>query len=257
MLMADLKKPENIMELIKFQRDLMKKYFRYINDLVKSQYKKAALLSYWLRDYLHFLQTERDFNPSFNMAYQRGQIVYVNFGYRIGSELGGARYAIVLDVHNARSNSQLTVIPMKRKREKATAYSTIYHVDLYNEISLLLQRKSLAIIDEETIKIQSLIEEYGMDGLKKNRIAKKELAKSKRRLTHAQEIKAFMETKMSSGSIADVGQICTISKMRIIHPLKNTDVLFDIRLSDEIMSRLEDKIRYLYLSKEKVDEPEI
>ena len=96
----DLKKPENITELIKAQRVLLRKYARHMRYLVNEKYKNAALLTYWLFDYLRYLQMEDTFNPRFNIKYQRGQIVYVNFGYRIGSELGGCHYAIVLDVKN-------------------------------------------------------------------------------------------------------------------------------------------------------------
>lgn len=94
-----------------------------MNQLVKTRYKNAALLTYWLRDYLRYLKAENAFNPKYNITYKRGQIVYVNFGYRIGSELGGCHYAIVLDVKNSKSNSQVTVIPMKSKRTKDTGLS--------------------------------------------------------------------------------------------------------------------------------------
>jgi len=245
--MADLKNPQNIMELIRFQRDLMRKYYRYMKELLKTQYKKAAILSYWLRDYLNYLKAEVTFKPRFNMSYKRGQIVYVNFGYRVGTELGGCHYAIVLDAHNSQSNSQLTVIPMKSKREKSTSYSSIYHVDLYNEIQLCMMEKSIAIIDEETAYIKRLIDQYGED-LKSNPVAAKELAKSKRVLDHAQHIREFADNKLNHESVADVGQICTISKIRIVHPTQKSDVLHDILLSLDTMSRIEEKIEHLYFS---------
>ena len=246
--MADLKKPENILELLKFQRELLRKYCRYMKQLIKEQYKKAALLSYWLRDYLQYMKAESTFRPRFNISYQRGQIVYVNFGYRIETELGGCHYAIVLDIRNAKANPQLTVVPMKSKRDSITSYAAIYHVDLHEEVHLRLMEKSLAIIDAETAHIHELIEHYGADGLKDTPSAAKELRNSKRLLEHAQQIREFADNKLNHESIADVGQICTVSKIRIMHPTKKHDVLYDIRLSDETMQRVEEKIRHLYLS---------
>ena len=38
----DLKKKENILELIKFQKRLIKDYYRYINELIKTKYKNPA-----------------------------------------------------------------------------------------------------------------------------------------------------------------------------------------------------------------------
>ena len=52
----DLKKPENITELIKAQRVLLRKYARHMRYLVNEKYKNAALLTYWLFDYLRYLQ---------------------------------------------------------------------------------------------------------------------------------------------------------------------------------------------------------
>ena len=245
---VDLKKPENILELIKFQKDLIKQYYRYMGQLVRTQYKNAAILSYWLKDHLRYLKSEHTFNPNFNMRYKRGQIVYANFGYRIGSELGGCHYAIVLDVHNAKSNSQLTVVPMKSKRDKETAYSKLYHVDLYEEVQLLLEKKGIDIMDAQAARINSIIHQYGLAKIDQSPEITKMMADAKRQLAHAQAIEKFAK-KLNHESIADVGQICTISKIRIVHPLNKRDVLFDVCLSDDAMKRIEKQVKYLFFSK--------
>ena len=162
--------------------------------------------------------------------------------------LGGCHYAIVLDVLNSKSNSQLTVVPMKSKRAKPTSYGTIYHLDLHEEVPLQLTRKSLSIINEETLHVQKLIERYDADDLQANPDAIRELARSKRLLEHAQRIREFADNKLNHESIADVGQICTVSKIRIMHPTKKQDVLYDVLLSDGTMSKIEEKIRQLYFS---------
>jgi uncharacterized protein YifN (PemK superfamily) len=246
--MADLKKPENILELIQFQRNLLKKYYCYINRLIKENYKHAALLTYWLRDYLQYLKSEATFNPKFNMNYQRGQIVYINFGYRIGSEIGGCHYAIVLDVKSSKTNSQLTVIPMKSKRTKVTHYSSIYHVDLYDEVRSLLLQKSIDIITSELPKINAIIKTYDLQDIKANSTIADQLSISKHRLNHAQQIHDFADKKLNHESVADIGQICTISKIRIVHPLKKHDVLTGVCLSPSAMQRIEQKLHQLFFS---------
>lgn len=231
----DLKKPENITELIKSQRILLRKYARHMRYLVDKKYKNAALLTYWLFDYLRYLQMEDTFNPRFNIKYQRGQIVYVNFGYRIGSELGGCHYAIVLDVKNSKTNSQVTVIPLKSKREKETPYSAVYHVDIQSEIFRLLLSKAKEIGRIEREKLQQSTTPYDIKRVKKQ-------------LDIADSVIDFAEEKMNKSSVADLGQICTISKIRIVHPTKTRDPLSGICLSDESMRRIEDKLHFLFFS---------
>lgn len=242
----DLKQPENILELIQLQKRLFKKYYQYMNTLIRTKYKNAALLTYWLRDYLRYLKAESTFNPRFNMKYKRGQIVYVNFGYRIGSELGGCHYAIVLDVHNSQSNSQITVVPMKSKRDKETSYSKTYHVDIGSEIQTLLDQKALCIINKQLPKVQKLIQTHGLTGVRKDASAAKQVAATRRQVQHAREIHEFATNKLNHESVADVGQICTVSKIRIVYPVKNNDVLADICLSEYALGKIEKKMQYLF-----------
>ena len=51
---------------------------------------------------------------------------------------------------------------------------------------------------------------------------------------------------MRSGSIALVGQITTVSKIRIYDPLYPADVLSNIRLSDKSMDQLDAKLIELF-----------
>lgn len=52
---------------------------------------------------------------------------------------------------------------------------------------------------------------------------------------------------MKSGSIALVGQIKTISKIRIYDPKTNDDVLSKIKLSSETLDKIDDEIKNLFL----------
>lgn len=57
--------------------------------------------------------------------------------------------------------------------------------------------------------------------------------------------------KMKEGSVALVGQITTISKIRIYDPMYPLDTLSGIRLSSESMDKLDAKLQELYTKKSK------
>lgn len=68
---------------------------------VASSRKKADLICYWLKDYINFLSSEKDFDSKKLKRYKRGDVVKVHLGFRIGSEEGGLHYAVVLDTNNS------------------------------------------------------------------------------------------------------------------------------------------------------------
>lgn len=58
-------------------------------------------------------------------------------------------------------------------------------------------------------------------------------------------------SRMKSGSIVLLGQITTISKIRIYDPKRSDDVLADIRLSSPTLDKIDVKIIELYTKKNK------
>jgi len=65
-------------------------------------------------------------------------------------------------------------------------------------------------------------------------------------IKRAQKIKKEIRN-MKMGSVALVGQITTISKMRIYDPKYSTDVLSNIKLSGDTMDKINAKINELYI----------
>ena len=53
--------------------------------------------------------------------------------------------------------------------------------------------------------------------------------------------------KMNKGSIAMVSQITTISKQRIYDPQKTGDILSGLRISDESLDLINEKIKKLFI----------
>ena len=71
----------------------------WMNSPEEADRKKAQILSYWIKTYTGMIRRESEFNPASIPRLTRRQIVNVDFGFRVGSELGGLHYAVVLDEH--------------------------------------------------------------------------------------------------------------------------------------------------------------
>ena len=253
---------------------------RYINDPSGSHLKKANLISYWLKDYVRYLDFEEKFNPKRNIAYKRGNIVKVNFGFNLGAEYGGLHYGIVLDNKNDHSSSVVTVIPLTSAKENQKVHKN--SVSIGNEIYRLLKIKYDTILkqlkaEEEEIYITkeailALLEisrtkldeskrlDYGDARWKKLLEVKAHMnhtddleATWREKEKHNQEAQQYLEKigeeikGMKKGSIALVNQITTVSKMRIVDPKTSQGVLSGLSLSAENMDKINEKIKELFV----------
>ena len=192
------KDPNNRVYLIKLRSKILRQYYSYIRMQLSTNYKKAAIFILWLGKYLSYHMQEQSFRPNYNINYRRGQLILVDFGYRIGSELGGAHYAVVLDVRSSKQNNQVTIVPLRSDKRKDTRYLSIYTVNVGTEVKDILDRHNRSTTD------------------------------------------------MYDETIADVGQMCTISKMRIITPTKAKDYLTGECLSASAMIAIQEKVRHLF-----------
>ena len=139
-----------------------------INDTSDRHLKKAHLISYWIKDYINMLNFEEKFIPTKNIAYKRGNIVKLNFGFNIGAEYGGLHYGIVLDNKNEHNSPVVTVIPLTSVKSSKEVHSN--SVDLGNDIYRLLKIKYDTIskaLKEEQEEIERL--RHGRDGISKDR----------------------------------------------------------------------------------------
>lgn len=253
----------------------------FINDPTGKHLKKAHLLSYWIKDYVRMINFEEKFEPTRNIAYKRGNIVKIQFGFNIGSEYGGLHYGVVLDNKNAHNSPVVTVIPLTSARENRDLHSN--SVDLGNDIYRLLKLKydtTAKLLKEEQcdiVKTLSLFDsmmsltqesvqeleqcEQGTDEFnQKLIIAKDHLATVKKlqatweeKDRHNKEQQEYLDkigleiSRMKEGSIALVNQITTISKIRIFDPKNLKGVLSGISLSEENMEKINQKVKDLYV----------
>ena len=117
-------------DVIKNKNEAIKIMTDYLDNCLaiddSSNVKKVNLISYWQKDYINYIKNERDFNPINLKTYERGDIIKVNLGFNIGSELGGLHYCVVIDKKNNRNSPVVTVIPLSsRKKEKINKNSII------------------------------------------------------------------------------------------------------------------------------------
>ena len=253
----------------------------FINDPTGNHLKKANLLSYWIKDYVRMISFEEKFEPTRNIAYKRGNIVKIQFGFNIGSEYGGLHYGIVLDNNNSHNSPVVTVIPLTSAREERELHQN--SVDLGNDIYRLLKLKYDTIDRslkeeikeiEETLSLFSTVIDLAEESLhelercvkgteefeQKLAIAKNHLKTSKKlqdtwneKKSHNKEQQEYLDkigleiSRMKEGSVALVNQITTISKMRIFDPRNIKGVLAGISLSKENMEKINQKIQDLYV----------
>ncbi len=218
------------------------------NPKEKRSYKKAGLIAYWLIDYVKMLKKEKNFDASKMLRYYRGDIVCVNFGYRVGRELGGKHFAVVLDNYNSHNSDVMTVVPLKSK--KSTYKESIFQYELEYGIYELHKLKFENMTKECYQELEKLKSENGYYGSTPNedslKVFSKHIKALSKKISDANNVRTDI-FKLKEGSIADLGQIITISKIRIINPCNASDSLKGISLKEKDMDVISKKIKYLYL----------
>ena len=240
----DLKNIENKECLIKSIEKLVGDYKSLLCAYADKEetYKRSALLYYWLRDYRNYISNEKAFSSKYLPCYRRGNIINVNFGFNLGSELGGLHYAVVL-ADSAQSNPTVVVAPMTSYK----AGRKIRKDELFIDDRLFLQLKSKqdALIQTEKALLKSLNDFPECNDAMKNRISS-----IMKNIDQLQNIKHKINT-LKHGSIIKMSQIRTISKMRIVDPTTPTDVFYNVSLPSKDLNAIDEKLIYLYTNPSK------
>lgn len=243
--------PINKDDVLKNKQEALDKINSYIDNCLtqdEKHIKKANLISYWLKDYFQYIEYEENFNSALLKEYHYGDVIKVNLGFNVGNEEGGLHYCVVLDKHNAKQHSTLTVIPLTsvKPHSKPNKASVPIGNEVYNNI-VTKSKKILDTIDKEkAISFQDKIVSM-YKGTYKN-ITDDEIAAVEDYNKKAPLILKILDEveQMKKGSIAHINQITTISKQRIYDPKNDLDVLADIKLSDEKMKLISNKIKKFY-----------
>lgn len=271
-------------DVIQNKKSAIKSLNKFLEGLINSpndkHLKKANLISYWIKDYIRMVSFEEKFEPTKNIAYKRGNIVKLNFGFNIGSEYGGLHYGVVLDKENAHSSPVLTVIPLTSKKDSKKIHPNSVELGngIYRSLKIKYDTISKSLKSEEqeifnTIKafekFNSLIEEsiskcketdnptefseelnLAKTYLNELRHLNKIWSEKEQHNSNQQEALnkiGYEINRMKEGSIALVNQITTVSKIRIFDPRNLKGVLSGISLTEEEMEKINQKIKELYV----------
>lgn len=212
--------------------------------------KRAMLIAYWLKTYVKYLRREDDFSSESVFRLKRGAVVCVEFGYRIGRELGGRHYAVVLDANNSIHSNTVTVVPLGSKKEssKDDVYNAILEDGIYgtviHKLDALIESARKTLEDAAKVKkeIEGAIgeEQTALEELRQGKI------KSAQALIDQANIWIKEITHLKTGSVAKIDQVTTISKMRISQPLKKNHPLYGVRLSERDLDKIDAKLMTLY-----------
>ncbi len=264
-----MSKPLDKENVIKNKKHVINRLNNFIETLVSNDLKKANNFTKNMEKYITMLYRERKFIPSKNIAYKRGDVIRVDFGYNVGCELGGPHYAVVLNNYGSQKSSTLNVVPLSSKKDKPVHKS---NVDIGEDLYQKIDEKRLELINQITPTLLSLREDAIVKYLASrmltsdtaqfilNLASEDDLYELKSLFNEADNIMlqkaqniedpllefgdVFWELEnMKHGSVALVSQIKTISKIRICDPKCTRDILYGISLSNESMSLIDAKIK--------------
>lgn len=214
----------------------------FLDKLISSEngksISKVDKISYWMEDWTRYLEQEEAYDCRRVPKLKRGSVIKVNLGFNVGNEEGGLHYAIVLDNHNGYGHSLITIVPLTSAKP-TTNLEKLYPNQLFigNELYMSVFKKAQMMVDKLQEGI-SQVDESNNDELS---ILEKELEYTKRVINEV--------GKMKKGSIVLIGQISTISKMRIYDPRNKMDVLKNIRVSDDVLDKIDEKLNDFYFKK--------
>ena len=248
-----MKTSKSFDEIVTFKKNSIRHLNNTIEFFLKSEdtYKKAQLVCKWLNEFSNYIRFEEKFDPVKNIAYHRGEVIKVNFGFNVGNELGGVHYAVVIDESNEHKSGVVTVLPMssykgdKRLHSKDLYIGSEFYTLLFNRASRLSSEAKAEL--EEIHKIQRVIEAASGDEAEQLRT---DFKKKQKHINETIQLcgNCLEELKlMKDGSIVKFDQIRSISKMRIWNPRQSGDILYNIKLSDATMDKITERLQALFL----------
>lgn len=250
-----MSKEVNKEDVTKNKNEAIHSIERYLSNCISSDNKhtkKANLISYWLKDYIRYVEQEETFNSAFLKEYSRGDVIKVNLGFNIGNEEGGLHYCVVLDKKNAKSYSTLTVVPLSSLKNTSKLNKT--SVLLGDEIYKKVAEKALNLLNSIDRENAERCQDKAIRNYEAQRILdeitteeRQAMADLKAKIPLIEKITAEFK-QMKKGTIALANQITTISKQRIYDPKKDFDILAGIKVSEEKMKLIDEKIKKLYLN---------
>lgn len=238
----DLKDPQHKAELLRRVNELCRCYGTDLASLANDgrTYKRAALLYYWLRDYRNYIRNEDTFSPQYYPAFERGHVVSLNLGFNLGAEMGGLHYGVVISSSNRR-NPNLVVVPMtsvKPGRDLSQLRPT--EVYLGSELYHMIQGKASAL-HVAALSEMKLLTKLLKDGNSNDKNAdtiKARLGKLEEQIKLLGKADSKLRV-LKTGSIVEINQIRTVSKMRLVDPTNEYDILYGLKVSAAYLGKID------------------
>ena len=235
-------------------KSILKKYVRYISTLENRNTKNFTRFITWIKQYIHLKNSEHTFRPYYLPKYEEGQIIFVDFGCGIEHEFSYPHYAIVLNCHDKKNNSLLTIVPLTSKKECHKKLKTFEHELMWPIPSLLGQKaiNNFDLLKPEYTELREDILRLAQQKLSHadfNRKYKELVQQGVQAIADNNKDIMELRDKMKEGSIVECEQIRTISKARIISPKKASDPLYNICVSEADLAAIRIKLMRSFVFK--------
>lgn len=240
---------------------LIRKYVLYAKHLASTNAKNFERFKSWMYTYISYKSNESKFSPTYLPKYEQGQIIFVDFGCGIRHEFSYPHYAIVLNTKDRKKNDLLTVVPLTSKKEKHNTLKEWEHEISYPIKNLLIDKvlSDFNLYGDKYIQLRDKVIAFAKNS---SSLSKDEYAKRYSALVDAgvkeiyssnKDVMDFAE-KMAKGTIVELNQIKTISKSRIIFPVKKSHALYDIKIHPaDLISIHYALMSHIILGKEYID----
>lgn len=240
---------------------LIRKYVLYAKHLASTNAKNFERFKSWMYTYISYKSNESKFSPTYLPKYEQGQIIFVDFGCGIRHEFSYPHYAIVLNTKDRKKNDLLTVVPLTSKKEKHNTLKEWEHEISYPIKNLLIDKvlSDFNLYGGKYVQLRDKVIAFAKNS---SSLSKDEYAKRYSALVDAgvkeiyssnKDVMDFAE-KMAKGTIVELNQIKTISKSRIIFPVKKSHALYDIKIHPaDLISIHYALMSHIILGKEYID----
>ena len=240
---------------------LIRKYILYAKHLASTNAKNFERFKSWMHTYISYKSNEAKFSPTYLPKYEQGQIIFVDFGCGIRHEFSYPHYAIVLNTKDRKKNDLLTVVPLTSKKEKHNTLKEWEHEISYPIKNLLIDKvlSDFNLYGDKYVPLRDKVIAFAKNS---SSLSKDEYAKRYSALVDAgvkeiyssnKDVMDFAE-KMAKGTIVELNQIKTISKSRIIFPVKKSHALYDIKIHPaDLISIHHSLMSHIILGKEYID----
>lgn len=240
---------------------LIRKYVLYAKHLASTNAKNFERFKSWMHTYISYKSNETKFSPTYLPKYEQGQIIFVDFGCGIRHEFSYPHYAIVLNTNDRKKNDLLTVVPLTSKKEKHNTLKEWEHEISYPIKNLLIDKvlSDFNLYGDKYVQLRDKVIAFAKNS---SSLSKDEYAKRYSALVDAgvkeiyssnRDVMDFAE-KMAKGTIVELNQIKTISKSRIIFPVKKSHALYDIKIHPaDLISIHYALMSHIILGKEYID----